>query len=555
MSRIPEPRNEPVRGYAPGSAERAELAAELEQQKRSPARISLRIGGEAVDCGPPRAFTSPHDHSLELGRHAVAGPEEVARAIDAALEARSAWAALGLAERASVFLRAAALLAGSWRQRLNAATMLNQSKTPHQAEIDAACELIDFFRFNAFFAQRLQDEQLLSPPGEWNQLELRPLDGFVYAVTPFNFTSIAGNLPSAPALMGNTVVWKPSPHAVLSGHYVMELLREAGLPPGVVNVVYGDAAAITHQVLEHPRFAGLHFTGSTAVLRELWRAVGDNIGRYGCYPRIVGESGGKDFVFAHASADVEQLAVAILRGGYEYQGQKCSAVSRAYVARSLWQELERRLREGIRAITLGDPTTDLSCFMGAVIGRHAYDRITSYQELARGDAACRIVAGGGAHDEKGFFVEPTLVETTDPRHRLMQEEIFGPFVTVFVYEDSRFEDALELCDQTSPYALTGGFFARDRGAVAIASERLRFSAGNFYLNDKPTGAVVGQQPFGGSRLSGTNDKAGSMLNLVRWVSPRTIKENLDPPRDWRYPYMGEEFNKEQGTRNKEPRTP
>jgi 1-pyrroline-5-carboxylate dehydrogenase len=537
MTRIPEPRNEPALGYAPGSAERQELAAELSRQKASPVEVPLRIAGDKFMVGEPRHFTAPHDHSLELGVHFSAGEPEVRRSIEAALEARRDWSARSLSDRAAVFLRASALLAGSWRKRLNAATMLNQSKTVHQAEIDAACELADFFRFNAHFAQRLEDDQPHSPPGEWNRVELRALDGFVYAVTPFNFTSIAGNLPTAPALMGNTVVWKPSPHAVLSAHFVMELLREAGLPAGVVNLVFGDADSITQTVLSHPHFAGLHFTGSTAVLRQIWQRIAGNIGSYAAYPRIVGESGGKDFVIAHASADVEQLSVAILRGGYEYQGQKCSAVSRVYAPRSLWSGLESRLRDGIAAMKMGDPT-ELSCFLGAVIGKHAYERISAYQKLAREDATCRVVAGGGGSPERGWFVEPTLVETTNPRHRLMQEEIFGPFVTVYVYDDSHFEQVLGLCDETSPYALTGAIFARDRGAVALASSRLRYAAGNFYVNDKPTGAVVDQQPFGGSRLSGTNDKAGSVLNLARWVSPRTVKETFEAPRDWRYPYMG-----------------
>ncbi len=537
MPDVPSPVNEPVLSYAPGSPERAALEQELFRQSSGAVEIPLRIGGEAVATAESRRFSAPHRHSQELGRHAVAGEREVARAIDAAGEARRSWGGMPLQARAAVMLRAADLLAGPWRQRLNAATVLNQSKTAYQAEIDAACELADFFRFNARFAAELEEAPLTSSRGMWNRIELRPLDGFVYAVTPFNFTSIAGNLPTAPALMGNTVVWKPSPLAMLSAHHLMELFREAGLPDGVINLVQGDAADITRQVLAHRDFAGLHFTGSTAVLRGLFARIGENLAAYRTYPRVVGESGGKDFILAHPSADEAALAVAILRGGFEFQGQKCSAASRVYVPRSLWAGLEKRLVEMIGAIRVGDPARDLSVFMGAVIGRAAFDKITGYQKLAWDDGACRVVAGGGASDAEGFFVEPTLVETTDPRHRLMTEEIFGPVVTLFVYEDDRFEQALDLVDDNA-YGLTGAVFARDRGVIEHASRRLRYAAGNFYVNDKPTGAVVGQQPFGGSRASGTNDKAGSAWNLMRWASPRTIKETFAPPHDWRYPYMG-----------------
>ncbi len=439
--------------------------------------------------------------------------------------------------RAAVFLRAAELLAGPWRQRLNAATVLNQSKTSHQAEIDAACELIDFFRFNVHFAEQIASQQPISDRGIWNRSELRPLDGFVYAVTPFNFTSIAGNLPTAPALMGNTVVWKPSPLAVVSAHHLMELLREAGLPDGVVNLVQGDAEAITRQVLAAPDFAGLHFTGSTVVLKKLFAGVAANLDRYRTYPRIVGESGGKDFVVAHPSADVPALAVALLRGAFEFQGQKCSAASRAYIPRSLWPLVKERVSGMMGELRMGDPIAK-GVFLGAVIGRTAFDKISGYQKLAKDSADCTVIAGGGADDKEGFFVEPTLVQTTDPKHRLMQEEIFGPVLTVYVYDDARFEDTLSLCDETSPYGLTGAIFARDRAAVETAAQRLRHAAGNFYINDKPTGAVVGQQPFGGGRMSGTNDKAGAAWNLMRWASPRSIKETLSPPQDWRYPFLG-----------------
>lgn len=536
MAWVPEPSNEPVLDYAPGAPERAALAAELERQRAETHALPLVIGGERISTAELRRFSAPHDHELVLGEHPVAGEREVGRAIDAARAVWRSWSATPLASRAAVLLRAAELLAGPWRQRLNAATMLGQSKTSHQAEIDAACELIDFFRFNAYFASELASERLVSPVGAWNQLELRPLDGFVYAVTPFNFTSIAGNLPTAPALMGNTVVWKPSPHAMLSAFCIMELLEEAGLPPGVINLVQGDAAAITRQVLAHPDFAGLHFTGSTAVLRGLYAQIGENVARYRGYPRIVGESGGKDFIVAHPSAGLDALAVAILRGGFEYQGQKCSAASRLYLPRSLWPKLRERLRELIGEIEVGDPA-DFGVFMGAVISREAFDRSERYQKLAREDPGCSVVTGGGADAERGYFVEPTLVECQDPRHRLMTEEIFGPIVSAFVYDDARFEETLALVDE-NPYGLTGAVFARDRGAITLASERLRHAAGNFYINDKPTGAVVGQQPFGGARASGTNDKAGSAWNLMRWASPRVVKETFVPPREWRYPYQG-----------------
>jgi 1-pyrroline-5-carboxylate dehydrogenase len=537
MAHIPVPLNEPTLTYAPGSPERAALDAEVRRQSTDPPEIPLWIGARAERTKDRRALSCPHRHALAIGSASVATDAHVREAIEAAQAARAGWIDLGLPARAAIFLRAAELLAGPWRQRLNAATMLNQSKTVHQAEIDSACELIDFFRFNVHFAERIASEQPLDDRSVWNRLEPRPLDGFVFAITPFNFTSIAGNLPTAPAILGNTVVWKPSPLAAVSGHWVMELLREAGLPDGVVNVVQGDAEAISRQVLAHPDFAGLHFTGSTAVLRKLWTEIGKNIERYRCYPRIVGESGGKDFILAHPSADVDELAVAIVRGGFEFQGQKCSAASRLYVPRSLRAGLEERVRAALGEIVVGDPT-EPGVFMGAVIGRAAYDKITSYIELARTSSDCRILFGDAPSDQEGFFVPPTLVETQDPRHRLMVEEIFGPVVTLYTYDDARFEETLDLVDGSTPYALTGAIFARDRRAVELATRRLRFAAGNFYVNDKPTGAVVGQQPFGGSRLSGTNDKAGAIHNMLRWASPRTIKENLSPPRDWRYPFLG-----------------
>ena len=530
------PVNEPVLSYGPGSPERAALRLEIERQSRTPIVVPLRIGGEALTPGEPAVLRAPHCHRLELGRAFSADATQVRSAVDAALSARAGWSNTDLGTRTAIFRRAADLLSGPRRQRLNAATLLGQSKTPHQAEIDAACELADFLRFNAYFAERLAGESLISPPGVTNTFDLRPLDGFVYAVTPFNFTAIAGNLPSVPALLGNTVIWKPSPHALLSAHHVYELLSDAGLPAGVINLVSGDAPSISAELLSHPDFAGLHFTGSTDVFDALNGRIAGQLNRYRSYPRIVGETGGKDFIVAHESADVEALAVAVVRGGFEYQGQKCSAASRVYVPRSLWGALEAQLIALVSQIRLGDPA-DFSNFMGAVISRPAFERITRYQRDAARDPACRIVSGGGSNDEHGFFVTPTLVEVTDPHHPLLSEEIFGPLVGLFVYADDRYSQVLDLIDRSTPYALTGAVFARDRAAVAEADQRLRFAAGNFYVNDKPTGAVVGQQPFGGSRRSGTNDKAGSAFNLLRFVSPRVRKETLEPPREFGYPFM------------------
>ena len=530
------PANEPVLQYGPGSPERRELREEVARQSQEPVRVRLRIGADALDGEGAAPIRCPHRHALGLGEAALAGAADVQRAIAAALEARSAWAATALSERAAIFRRAAELLSGPRRKRLNAATLLGQSKTPYQAEIDSACELADFLRFNAYYAERLAEEPLLSPEGVHNSLDLRPLDGFVYAVTPFNFTAIAGNLPSVPALLGNTVVWKPSPSALLSAHHVFELFREAGLPPGVINLVPGDAELVTREVLSHRDFAALHFTGSSAVFDQLYGRVGENVAGYRAYPRLVGETGGKDFIVAHASADLEALAVAIVRGGFEYQGQKCSAASRVYVPLSLWKSLEARLVEIVAQIRVGDPA-DFTNFMGAVINQAAYERIGRYLAVAENDPACRVITGGTASADEGWFVAPTVVLVTDPRHALMTEEIFGPVVAVFVYEDDRFSEILSEIDSATPYALTGAVFARDAAALAKADRRLRFAAGNFYVNDKPTGAVVGQQPFGGSRRSGTNDKAGAAFNLLRFVSPRVRKVTLEPARDFRYPFL------------------
>jgi 1-pyrroline-5-carboxylate dehydrogenase len=489
-----------------------------------------------VFTGRTTPVTMPCEHGHVLADVHLAGPEQVSAAVDAAEEARAGWAAMPWEERVAVFLRAAALLTGPWRDEVNATTMLGQAKTCHQAEIDSACELIDFWRFNAHYVQQLLSEQpTVSPTGTWNRLDHRPLDGFVLAVTPFNFTSIALNLPTAPAFLGNTVVWKPATTSALSCWSLFRLLEAAGLPPGVINLVHGAGPDIGGALLARPELAGLHFTGSTGVFQSMWRAVGERIGSYRQYPRLVGETGGKDFVLAHPSADVTALSVAILRGAFEYQGQKCSAASRMYIPSNLWPAVREQLAAGVAAMSMGD-TRDFSNFLGAVIDRRAFLKHTEYLTLGRTTA--ETVAGGRSDDRVGWFVEPTVFRVDDPAHRLMREEIFGPIASVFVYDEARWEDALRLVDTTTPYALTGAVFATDRRAVHQATEALRGAAGNFYVNDKPTGAVVGQQPFGGGRASGTNDKAGSVLNLLRWTSPRAIKETFDPPRDWRYPFLG-----------------
>jgi len=535
-ARIPLPVNDSNKTYLPGSAERVELKSRLAQMSSERVDIPLVIGGCDVRTGQTNQSVMPHDHRHVLGEWHSADAAHVQQAIDAALKASREWASWSLQERAAVFLRAAELLTTTWRATLNAATMLGQSKTVIQAEIDSASELIDFWRFNPRYAQELYDEQPMSSHVMWNRSEYRPLEGFVYAVTPFNFTSIAGNLPTAPALMGNTVVWKPASSAMLSAHYIVRLLEAAGLPPGVINFVPGDAAQISAVVLDSPHLAGVHFTGSTAVFNTMWKRVGDNAGKYTGYPRLVGETGGKDFIVAHPSADAEELAVAIARGAFEYQGQKCSAASRLYVPQSLWPDVKDRVIGMMREMRVGD-VSDFRTFMGAVIDKKSFTKIAGYLDDARKNAS--IVQGGGTKDEVGYFVEPTLVETADPSYRLMCEEIFGPVMTAYAYADAQWEQTLEIIDKTSPYALTGAVFARDRAAIQQASTALRNAAGNFYINDKPTGAVVGQQPFGGARASGTNDKAGSKLNLTRWVSARTIKETFSPPRDYRYGYMTE----------------
>jgi 1-pyrroline-5-carboxylate dehydrogenase len=537
IPRVPPPVNDPSKSYLPGSPERAELKARLAQMASERIEIPIVIDGKEIRTGRVEQAVMPHDYRHVLADWHAAEPEHVQQAIDAAARARQEWATWSWHERAAVFLRAAELLTTTWRATLNAATMLGQSKTAFQAEIDAASELIDFWRFNPFYAQALHEEQPFSTHAMWNMVEYRPLEGFVYAVSPFNFTSIAGNLPTAPALMGNTVIWKPASSAMLSAHYILKLLEAAGLPPGVINLVAGDSSQISNVLLQSPALAGVHFTGSTAVFNGMWKTVGDNVGRYRSYPRLVGETGGKDFIVAHPSADVEPLAVAIARGGYEYQGQKCSAASRVYIPASLWPETRDRVVAMMREMRMGD-VSDFRTFLGAVIDRKSFTKIGGYLEDARRHAT--VIQGGSATDDVGYFVEPTLIEAADPDYRLLCEEIFGPVVTAYVYPDARWEDILTTIDRTSPYALTGAVFAQERAAVRKATSALRNAAGNFYINDKPTGAVVGQQPFGGGRASGTNDKAGSKLNLLRWVSARTIKETFSPPRDYSYPYMAEQ---------------
>ena len=536
---VPIPDNEPVRDYAPGTPERESLKSTLARMAGTEIEIPLIIGGEEVRTGKTRKAVMPHDHGHVLATWHGGGKAEAERAIAAAREAWKEWSAWPWEERAGVLLRAAELLAGPYRDTVNAATMLGQSKTAHQAEIDSACELVDFFRFNVYFAEQLYSDQPISAPGMWNRLEYRPLEGFIYAITPFNFTSIAGNLPTSPALMGNVGLWKPSRTSLYSAYYLMRMFEEAGFPPGVINFVPGDPVGITDAVLSSPDFAGIHYTGSTAVFQGFYRTIGERIASYKTYPRIVGETGGKDFIVAHASADPDVLVAAIVRGAYEYQGQKCSAASRLYVPRSLWKKIEKDLHAQIADIAMGD-VADFRNFMGAVIDENAFNDLAKYIENARKSDDAEILVGGETDKSKGYFIRPTLIEAKKPDYVTMCEELFGPVLTVYVYADNKWDETLRVVDQTSPYGLTGAVFATDRKAVMEAATALRHSAGNFYINDKPTGAVVGQQPFGGARASGTNDKAGSMLNLVRWISARSIKENLIPPTDYRYPYMDAE---------------
>jgi len=534
--------NERVRDYGPGSEDKRLLKQELKRQAENPVEVPIVIGGAPVRTGKTGRIACPHDHSRELGVYHQGTPETVARAIEAAAAAKDAWQRLPWEDRAAVFLKAADLLAGPYRYAMNAATMLGQSKTVYQAEIDAACELTDYLRFNVSYVCRIYSGQPeVSPQGNWNKLEYRPLDGFVLAVAPFNFTSIGGNLPTAPAMMGNTVIWKPASSAVLSAHYFMNILLEAGLPDGVINMVPGTGGEIANPAIDHRDLAGIHFTGSTGTFIYIWDRVAANLGRrvYRNYPRLVGETGGKDFILACPDADIDELAVGLLRGAFEYQGQKCSAASRAYIPESLWPGVLARLSKMAEEARVGD-VADFRSFMGAVIDLSAFKRITGYIEEARASSEAEIVIGGGSDDAKGFFIRPTVIRTSDPKSRGMSEEIFGPVLTVYVYDDRRFEETLALIDGTSDYALTGSIFGRDRAMIRLALDRLSQAAGNVYINDKPTGAVVGQQPFGGGRLSGTNDKAGGYFNMLRWTSPQSVKENFLPPRDPFYPHMSEE---------------
>jgi 1-pyrroline-5-carboxylate dehydrogenase len=538
ISNIPHPRNEPVLSYAPGTPERAALKAALGSVGAQAIEIPAVVGGREVRTGNTHDVVSPHCHHRVLARVHQADGGTIGAAVKEAVEAQRDWGQWRFEDRAGVFLKAAELLATVHRQLVNAATMLGQSKTAFQAEIDSACELIDFLRFNVHYAERIYREQPDSATGAWNRLDHRPLEGFVYAITPFNFTAIGGNLPTAPALMGNAVVWKPSATATLSNWHFFRLLQEAGLPPGVINFLPGDSIEVSRTLLADRHLAGIHFTGSTAVFQSLWRTIAENLPKYAGYPRIVGETGGKDFIVAHASADAEALAVAMVRGAYEYQGQKCSAASRAYIPDTLWPEVRDRVAAMIADIRMGD-VADFRNFMGAVIDKRAFDRLRTYLERAKQDPGVKVVAGGGTDDSVGWFVEPTLLQVDDPMYRTMCEELFGPVLTAHVYPAAKWAETLSLVDRTGPYALTGAVFAQDRAAIAAADRALRYSAGNYYVNDKPTGAVVGQQPFGGGRASGTNDKAGSVLNLLRWVSPRAIKETFAPPKDYRYPFMAE----------------
>ncbi|WP_433464405.1 L-glutamate gamma-semialdehyde dehydrogenase [Spirillospora sp. CA-128828] len=539
VTNVPVPVNEPVKGYAPGSGERAALEARIKELGGAQTELTMTIGGERrMGAGTPIDVVEPHNHRHVLGRMGDAVEADVAEAVAAAREAAPAWRAMAFEDRAAIFLRAADLLAGPWRATLNAATILGQSKSVQQAEIDAACELIDFWRFNVRYAQQIHEQQPLSSPGVWNRLEYRPLEGFVLAITPFNFTAIAGNLPTAPALMGNVVVWKPSPTQQLAAHHTMRLLEAAGLPPGVINMVTGNGRAVSNVALRHPDLAGLHFTGSVATFRNLWRAIGENIAGYKGYPRIVGETGGKDFVVAHPSADPAVLKTALVRGAFEYQGQKCSAASRAYIPRSVWDGMRDEFCAEAESLTMGNVAEDLTAFMGAVIDDRAFAKHRAAIERVRGVGTATVLTGGELDDSRGYFVRPTVLESSDPADEIFTSEYFGPILGVHVYADRDYDAVLNQMESVSEYGLTGAIIAEDRAAIAAATGALRFAAGNFYINDKPTGSVVGQQPFGGARASGTNDKAGSVFNLTRWTSVRSIKETLVPPTDHRYPHMG-----------------
>jgi len=535
--KVPMAQNEPVLSYAPGTAERDRLQNAIREALAKETDIPMIIGGEEVRTDNQIPFNPPHDHQHNLAHYHCGDKRHVERAIQAALNARTTWAGMSWEHRASIFLKAADLISGPYRYKLNAATMLGQSKNPHQSEIDAVCETVDFLRFNVQYMSEIYSQQANSPKGTWNRVEYRPLEGFIFAITPFNFTAIAANLPTAPAMMGNTVIWKPNPAQIYSAQVLMEVFMEAGLPDGVINLLFVDGPDAGEVIFEHADFAGLHFTGSTKVFQSLWKIIGNNIHKYRAYPRIVGETGGKDFIVAHKSADVKALATAISRGAFEFQGQKCSAASRAYIPDNLWDPLRSFLVEDLQSMKMGAPE-DFKNFINAVITETAFDKIAAYLDEAKASPVVEVVAGGNYDKSKGYFIEPTVLLTKDPQYVTMSEEIFGPVITIYVYQAERYEEALYLVDNTSPYGLTGGVFAQDRYAIDMAVKKLENAAGNFYINDKPTGSVVGQQPFGGARGSGTNDKAGSMQNLLRWVSTRVIKENFVPPTDYRYPFLG-----------------
>ena len=534
---VPKAVNEPVKSYAPGTPEREQVLATYKKMWNEQVDVPLYIGSEEIKTGNTKTLSAPHDHQHIVGKYHLAEKQHVEKAIATALEARKKWSQVSWESRAAIFLKAAELIAGPYRAKINAATMIAQSKTIHQAEIDAACELIDFLRFNVEFMTQIYQDQPVSDATTWNRLEQRPLEGFVYAVTPFNFTAIAANLPASAAMMGNVVVWKPSDSQIFSAKVIIDIFKEAGVPDGVINVVYGDPIMITDTVLASPDFAGIHFTGSTHVFKDLWSKIGTNIHNYKTYPRIVGETGGKDFIVAHPSANVKQLVTGIVRGGFEFQGQKCSAASRVYVPKSLWPAVKSQLDTDVKSMKIGSPE-DMSNFFTAVIHEGSFNKLASYIDQAKQDADAEVILGGNYDKSKGWFVEPTVIVTTNPKYKTMETELFGPVVTIYVYEDAKWSETLELVDTTSEYALTGAVFSQDRYAVEEATKVLQNCAGNFYINDKPTGAVVGNQPFGGARASGTNDKAGSALNLLRWVSPRTIKETFVTPEDYRYPFLG-----------------
>ncbi|WP_291856881.1 L-glutamate gamma-semialdehyde dehydrogenase [Marinilabilia sp.] len=536
---VPPAKNEPILSYAPGTPERAELKKQLEAYRAVEMDIPMIIGGEEIRTGKKISIHPPHELKHSLGHYHQGDEAHVHQAIDAALKARSKWAGLSWEHRASIFLKAADLLAGPYRQKINAATMLGQSKSAFQAEIDSACEFADFLRFNVQYMTQIYRDQPTSAKDIWNRVEYRPLEGFVFALTPFNFTSIAGNLPSAPAMMGNVVVWKPSKTAIYSAHIIMEIFQEAGLPDGVINLIFASGPVVAREVFDHPDFAGFHFTGSTEVFQSIWKTIGENIHRYRTYPRIVGETGGKDFIIAHKSCNAREVATAIVRGAFEYQGQKCSAASRAYMPASRWEEINKEVQKQLSELKMGPPE-DFSNFMNAVIDEASFDKLESVIKEAEQHPEAKIIAGGGCDKSVGYYIEPTIIQTTNPHYRTMQEELFGPILTIYVYDDLKYDETLDILDKTSIYALTGAVFAKDRYIIEKTAKRLTNAAGNFYINDKPTGAVVGQQPFGGARGSGTNDKAGSLINMMRWVSPRTIKENFVPPRDFKYPYMTED---------------